>query len=280
MSIKSDKSSLSIIKLIENPNNEYYISDELKKLYPTYFKGTSKTIRKIIERKNIPESEYIYSTTFKKQWKLCDKSCKKGKLLITKTWFDSHINENNNIINVNNNSKFNDCNYENDYESSEDEINNDYDKENNKNESDKFDINNNNNENESDNFYINNNEIDYDINYENCEVNDNKIYDNCDTNIFKNELKNEYYVNNSNILNKNKVNSKSKFNNNYKNELFNKKLKINKVENKNNYKYLYESLLKETINESKMYNLKTENLQLQLENLKLQLELNKKFINK
>ena len=93
---------LNSISLTEKPNDEYYISDELKLLYPYYFKGTSKTIRKIIERKNIPITEYIYATTFKKQWKICDKTCKKGKLLLTKKWVDNNIKEKNKDERLNN----------------------------------------------------------------------------------------------------------------------------------------------------------------------------------
>ena len=90
--------SLSVITLTEKPNMLYYLADELKKINPLYFAGTSKTIRKIIERKNIPNTEYIYATTFKKQWKICDTSCKKGKLLLNKNWCDLNIQLNNNTI--------------------------------------------------------------------------------------------------------------------------------------------------------------------------------------
>ena len=91
--------SLSVITITERPNVLYYLADELKKINPIYFTGTSKTIRKIIERKNIPNTEYIYATTFKKQWRLCDISCKKGKLLLNKNWCDVNIQLNKNIVN-------------------------------------------------------------------------------------------------------------------------------------------------------------------------------------
>jgi len=91
--------SLSIITLTEKPNVLYYLADELKKLSPDYFVGTSKTIRKIIERKNIPNTEYTYATTFKKQWRICDTSCKKGKLLLNKNWCELNIQLNQKITN-------------------------------------------------------------------------------------------------------------------------------------------------------------------------------------
>ena len=80
----------SVITLVER-QGLYYLADELKLRCPTFFAGTSKTIRKIVEKKKIPETEYVYATTFKKQWKLCDESCKKGKLLLTKNWSDLNI---------------------------------------------------------------------------------------------------------------------------------------------------------------------------------------------
>jgi hypothetical protein len=74
------------IKLSNILDNEYYLADELKILAPKYFIGTSKTVRKIIEKKQIPETQYIYATTLKKNWKLCDINCKKAKLLLNKNW--------------------------------------------------------------------------------------------------------------------------------------------------------------------------------------------------
>ena len=91
--------SLSVITITERPNMLYYLADELKSINPIYFAGTSKTIRKIIERKNIPNTEYIYATIFKKQWRICDTSCKKGKLLLNKNWSDINIQLNKNIVN-------------------------------------------------------------------------------------------------------------------------------------------------------------------------------------
>lgn len=82
--------SLNVIVLKEKSNISYYLSDELKMNNPVYFTGTAKTIRKIIEKKNIPETEYIYATTLKKEWKLSDSTCKKAKLLISKNWCDTN----------------------------------------------------------------------------------------------------------------------------------------------------------------------------------------------
>lgn len=99
-----------VIVLNEKPNFSYYLADDLKLINPDFFTGTSKTIRKIISKKNIPNSEYIYAITLKKQWRTCDVSCKKGKLLLSKSWCDSNFNFNqikniseNNNIETNNN---------------------------------------------------------------------------------------------------------------------------------------------------------------------------------
>ena len=54
------------IRLSNILDNEYYLADELKILAPKYFIGTSKTVRKIIEKKQIPETQYIFATTLKK----------------------------------------------------------------------------------------------------------------------------------------------------------------------------------------------------------------------
>ena len=73
-------------------NNMYYLADELKEFYPKFFVGTSKTIRVIIERKKIPEYDYIYAIKTGVEWNILDATSKKAKLLIGKDWFDTNIN--------------------------------------------------------------------------------------------------------------------------------------------------------------------------------------------
>jgi|LakMenEpi03Aug12_release.lakeMendotaPanAssembly.Ray.scaffolds.fasta_scaffold1058821_1 hypothetical protein len=73
---------------------EYYLGDELKERYPLFFKGV-KTISKIIEKKNIPETEYIYAMLSSNgQWMSCDMSYRQKKLLLTKAWCDANIQTN------------------------------------------------------------------------------------------------------------------------------------------------------------------------------------------
>ena len=92
-------------------NVEYYIADNLKIINPNYFYGTSKTIRAVIERKKIPANEYVFANIFRKEWKTCDISSKKAKLLISKNWSNAYIlntisvnreSENNNLPENNN----------------------------------------------------------------------------------------------------------------------------------------------------------------------------------
>lgn len=42
---------------ISNLKDSFFLAEDLKIYNPDYFSGTSKTIRKIIEKKLIPESE-------------------------------------------------------------------------------------------------------------------------------------------------------------------------------------------------------------------------------
>jgi hypothetical protein len=62
---------------------------------PTFFYGCTVKKRGIIQRKNIPPTEYVYANFFAKtkEWNLSDESCKKAQLLITKDWVDAHFVE-------------------------------------------------------------------------------------------------------------------------------------------------------------------------------------------
>ena len=73
-------------------NMMYYLADELKVYSPKFFVGTSKTIRVIIERKKIPEYDYIYAIKTGVEWNILDATSKKAKLLIGKTWVDTNFN--------------------------------------------------------------------------------------------------------------------------------------------------------------------------------------------
>ena len=73
-------------------NMFFYSADELKTSFPNFFIGTSKTVRLIVNKKNIPIADYIYANKMKNdEWNVSDASSKKAKLLLTKSWVDQHI---------------------------------------------------------------------------------------------------------------------------------------------------------------------------------------------
>ena len=73
-------------------NMFFYSADDLKTSFPNFFIGTSKTVRLIVNKKNIPITDYIYANKMKNdEWNVSDASSKKAKLLLTKTWADQHI---------------------------------------------------------------------------------------------------------------------------------------------------------------------------------------------
>ena len=75
----------------KNENNMYYSADALKVFCPKFFVGTSKTIRDIITRKNIQETDFIYAIEKTTEWNIMDATSKKAKLLLSKNWVDTHF---------------------------------------------------------------------------------------------------------------------------------------------------------------------------------------------
>ena len=71
---------------------EYYEANFIKEQQPTYFYGCSSTLRKIIEKKQIPLENYLLATYNKKQgYTLCDSDVKRAKLYLKKEWVDSNV---------------------------------------------------------------------------------------------------------------------------------------------------------------------------------------------
>ena len=80
------------MKSFQIKNMLFYSADELKTSFPNFFIGTSKTVRLIINKKNIPNTDYIYANKIKNdEWNISDASSKKAKLLLTKSWVEQHI---------------------------------------------------------------------------------------------------------------------------------------------------------------------------------------------
>jgi hypothetical protein len=78
---------------VGNSDTLYYRADELKTFSPEYFKGTSKSIRVIIIRKNIPPESIIYGLFSKKdnKWSESSEINSKAKVLISKEWIDVNM---------------------------------------------------------------------------------------------------------------------------------------------------------------------------------------------
>jgi hypothetical protein len=75
---------------------EYYNVKDIKSNHPTLFYGYSKSPREIIEKKNIPNDEYLYATynEKKQEWTIYDKDKKvpnKVSLYISKSWCDDNL---------------------------------------------------------------------------------------------------------------------------------------------------------------------------------------------
>ena len=75
---------------IDSKGKDYYLADELKEYHPLFFYGCSKTIRQIINRKNIPQEEYLFVNKLKNKWNITDITSKKAKLLISQNWIEQN----------------------------------------------------------------------------------------------------------------------------------------------------------------------------------------------
>jgi len=77
-------------KINESSETMYYNSKELFEYNPEFYYGCKSKPRTIIQKKNIPESEYIYANLKLKEWNTSSADCKKAQLLISKSWIDKH----------------------------------------------------------------------------------------------------------------------------------------------------------------------------------------------
>jgi hypothetical protein len=82
--------ALTIVNFNEKP---YYIADDVRTNAPAYFYGTSQGIRKIIDKKSIPQEHYTYGIKGLKtrQYTLSDASSKKSTLFLSVDWVKTHI---------------------------------------------------------------------------------------------------------------------------------------------------------------------------------------------
>jgi hypothetical protein len=69
---------------------QYYNSKDLCEYNPEFYYGCKTKPRSIIQKKNIPPTDYIYANLKAKEWNLSTEECKKAQLLIAKSWVDTH----------------------------------------------------------------------------------------------------------------------------------------------------------------------------------------------
>ena len=72
-------------------NCEFYLADDLQKYASDYFVGCAKTVRQIIEKKNIPKTKYKYLTHKKTGYENSTEEYKKAKLALSKEWVEKNI---------------------------------------------------------------------------------------------------------------------------------------------------------------------------------------------
>ena len=83
--------TLSILPTIHINGTAYHNSKDMLTLNPVFFKGFTTTPRRIIERKKIPATDYLYATMEKgKGWNLSTNECKKAQLLISTNWTNAN----------------------------------------------------------------------------------------------------------------------------------------------------------------------------------------------
>lgn len=80
---------------IDESNKLYYNAKDICAHKPELFKGIKTTMRRIIERKNIPQTEYVFACFNKKvninKWNMSNRECAKAQLLISKEWVDANL---------------------------------------------------------------------------------------------------------------------------------------------------------------------------------------------
>ena len=76
---------------INSSEKLYYNMKDLTILSPEFFYGCKTKPRNIIQKKNIPTTDYVYANLKKNEWNLTNEECKKAQLLVTKEWIDKYF---------------------------------------------------------------------------------------------------------------------------------------------------------------------------------------------
>ena len=69
---------------------QYYNSKDLFAYNPEFYYGCKTKPRTILQKKNIPPTDYIYANLKSNEWNLSTEECKKAQLLLAKSWVDVH----------------------------------------------------------------------------------------------------------------------------------------------------------------------------------------------
>jgi hypothetical protein len=80
-------------QLVELNGKIFYNTEFVKHSCPAFFHGCAKTLRKIVEKKNIKNEEYVYATYAPKtnKWSLSNDTVKSAKLLLEKGWVETNV---------------------------------------------------------------------------------------------------------------------------------------------------------------------------------------------
>jgi hypothetical protein len=78
-------------KIDSSSDKLYYNSKDLNLYDPEFYYGCKTKPRTIIQKKKIPESEYIFANLKLKEWNISTVDCKKAQLLISKSWVDKYF---------------------------------------------------------------------------------------------------------------------------------------------------------------------------------------------
>jgi len=69
----------------------YYNMKDLVVLSPEFFYGCKTKPRTIIQKKKIPDTDYVYANLKKSEWNVTTEECKKAQLLVSKEWIDKYF---------------------------------------------------------------------------------------------------------------------------------------------------------------------------------------------
>ena len=82
---------IELPQIINLNNNNYYLADDIYNCDPNFFIGCSKNKRKMIDKKNLDDTNYAFSYYKDNTWITSDNNYPRAKLLINVLWADSKV---------------------------------------------------------------------------------------------------------------------------------------------------------------------------------------------